>query len=560
MDEQATVVFDAAMRAALHGRLDEAFPTLSTPEIERLRPYGTERHYSNGEMLIETGRPSPGMNVILSGSVLISARAPCGRVTPIVQVQPRQFTAELTALGKSSAALVDGHAQGAVEALLIPPDNLRKVLIAETELGDRIMSAFVLRRMALIESRDVGPLLIGPDGSADMLRLRRFLARTGQPGHVLDPSDPVAAKIVAAFAPTAAELPLVIFPNGNHLRNPSEDALARELGLISSARTCSRYDVAIIGAGPAGLSTAVYAASEGLSVVLIDAQGIGGQAGESSRIENYLGFPSGITGTTLMGRAYAQARKFGAEMLIPAQVRSLERSGQDFIIVHGENDRLCAKSIVIATGARYRRPVVENLGTFEGRGVWYWASPLEAKLCGGQEVIVVGGGNSAGQAAVFLAGGASKVTVMVRGPALAASMSTYLVDRIAATRNVEVALRTQIVGLDGSRERGLERVRWRGGDDVERRSEIRHVFVFAGAEPATAWLESSGVARDRNGFVVTGAGTTPLESSVPGVFAVGDVRAGSVKRVGSAIGEGAQVVPALHGFLAKERAPQRRAA
>ena len=368
MGEQDTSVLEATLRAALHGRFDEAFPVLSAREIDRLRPFATARRYSDGEMMIETGRPSPGMNVVLSGSILVSARGPLGHVTPIVQVRPGGFTAELTSLGNNSAVLIDGHAQGDVETLLIAPDDLRKVLIAETELGDRIMAALVLRRAALIETRDVGPLIIGETGSADVLRLQRFLARTRQPCHVLDPNDPVAAKLIASYAPGTGELPLVVLPSGNHLRNPSEDNLARELGLISSARSCPRFDVAIVGAGPAGLATAVYAASEGLSVVLVDASGIGGQAGESSRIENYLGFPSGIPGATLMGRAYAQARKFGVEVIIPAQVRALETSEADFNLLHGENDRLCARAVVIATGARYRRPAV--LGAFEGRGVW----------------------------------------------------------------------------------------------------------------------------------------------------------------------------------------------
>jgi thioredoxin reductase (NADPH) len=560
MVEPDSGVLEGTTFAALHGRFAEAFPVLSAREIDRLRPYGTVRRFSDGELLIETGHTAPGLNVVLSGSVLISARGPLGRVTPIVQVRPGQFAAEITSLGSTSVALVDGHAQGDVEALVISPDNLRKVLIAETELADRIMCALVLRRTALIETRDVGPLLIGAADSADIMRLQRFLARAGHPHHVLDPGDPFAAKLIAAYTPFVTDPPLVICPNGTRLHNPTEDALARELGLISSPRSCAGFDVAIVGAGPAGLATAVYAASEGLSVVLVDAEGIGGQAGESSRIENYLGFPSGITGATLMGRAYAQARKFGVEVLIPARVRCLATGESDFSINYGERDRLCARTVVVATGARYRRPTIESLGAFEGRGVSYWASPIEAKFCSGQSVIVVGGGNSAGQAAVFLAGGASKVTMMVRGGALGASMSRYLVDRVAATRNIEVALRTQIVALDGSRERGLEHVRWRGADGVERSSEIRHVFVFAGADPATGWLEGSGVALDRNGFVITGGGTSPLESSVPGVFAIGDVRAGSVKRVGSAIGEGAQVVPSLHSYLAKHPSLQKRAA
>ncbi|HZU99056.1 MAG TPA: FAD-dependent oxidoreductase [Planctomycetota bacterium] len=560
MDDPVMSALEAANRAAMHGRFDEAFPILSAAEVDRLRSFGQERRFAAGESLIETGRPSPGMFVVLSGSVLITARGPFGRVTPIVQLGPGQFTAELTALGRSSPALIDGHAQGEVRTILVLPGDLLKVLIAETELADRIMGAFVLRRKFLIENRELGPVLIGSPTSPDVLRLERFLARTGQPHHLLDPSEPVAARVIASYAPVGEDLPLVVCPNGNQLQNPTEEALARELGLLGSSASRERYDVAIVGAGPAGLSTAVYAASEGLTVALVDAQGIGGQAGQSMRIENYLGFPSGITGNALMCRAYAQARKFGVDVVFPVQVSSLEVAESGFAIAHGDRCRLCARSVVVATGARYRRPKIESLATFEGRGVWYWASPIEAQLCDAQNVIVVGGGNSAGQAAVFLAGRAAKVTVMVRGPALATSMSRYLIDRIAATRNIEVALRTEIVALEGSRAHGLEGARWRGGDGVDRSSEVRHVFVFAGAEPATDWLASAGVARDRSGFIVTGAGASPLESSVRGVFAVGDVRAGSVKRVGSAIGEGAEVVPALHAFLAQDRTARGRAA
>jgi thioredoxin reductase (NADPH) len=320
------------------------------------------------------------------------------------------------------------------------------------------------------------------------------------------------------------------------------------------------YDVAIVGAGPAGLATAVYAASEGLSVVVLDTRAFGGQAGASARIENYLGFPTGISGQALTGRAFAQAQKFGAEMMIPCEVKRLDCSKADgyFGLELDGGERIRAHSIVIASGARYRRPVVADLQVYEGKGVWYWASPIEAKFCSGEDVIIVGGGNSAGQAAVFLSGSAANVHIMVRSGGLAETMSRYLVDRIAAASNIMLHTRTQLTALQGTLERGLERVCWRNEEArLDQERDIRNVFLFIGAEPATGWLSGCGVEVDKAGFVLTGRSSDPLatalETSVPGVFAVGDVRSGSVKRVGGAIGEGAQVVAALHGFLTGAR-------
>jgi thioredoxin reductase (NADPH) len=316
-----------------------------------------------------------------------------------------------------------------------------------------------------------------------------------------------------------------------------------------------------VGAGPAGLATAVYAASEGLRVLVLDQRAFGGQAGASSRIENYLGFPTGITGQALTARAYVQAQKFGAEMAIPAEVASLrcEASGAPLILELTDTRKVLARSVVVASGARYRRPALANLGQFESRGVSYWASPIEARMCEGEEVVIVGGGNSAGQAAVFLVGHARRVRVLVRGRALAESMSSYLIERMAASPRIELLMETEVTGLEGSDERGLQRVRWRhrpsGREEVH---DVRHLFLLIGADPATEWLAGCGVALDAKGFVRTGAdsweaaGRTPLafETSLPGVFAIGDVRSGSVKRVGAAIGEGSAVVAQLHAYLA----------
>ena len=541
-------------------RHDQTFPTLTHPEIERMRRFAELRSYKDGEALFETGKVGPGMFVVLSGTVAITQRDGLGHVTPIIDQGPGQFLAEIGQLS-GRIALVDGHAEGDVETLLIPPDQLRALLVAEAELGERIMRALILRRVSLIQGGAGGPVLIGPTSLGDTARLQNFLARNGQPHHVLDPAtDKDAADLVARYATTRADLPLVVCPDGSVLRNPSEPAIAYAIGMIGEHNHEKLYDVAVVGSGPAGLATAVYAASEGLSVAVFDARAFGGQAGASARIENYLGFPTGISGQALAGRAFNQAQKFGADMLIPVSINSLDCSRADgaFRLATDCGKSMRAKSVVVASGARYRRPEIANLEKFEGRGVWYWASPIEAKLCLGQDVVLVGGGNSAGQAAVFLSSHARKVYMIIRGGGLGASMSRYLIERIEATDNIELMFNTEVVGLEGDDDASLARVRWRSRLAPDEHSlDIRNLFLFVGADPATGWLDGCGVMVDRGGFVVTGAQCTqkdgppasPLETSVPGVFAVGDVRSGSVKRVGGAIGEGAQVVAALHGFL-----------
>lgn len=536
-------------------RFEQTFPKLTDTEIERMRRFGEIHRYKDGERLFETGKVGPGMFVILSGHVAITQRDGMGHVTPVIDQGPGQFLAEVGQLS-GRHALVDGTAEGDVETLLIPSQSLRALLVAEADLGERIMRALILRRVSLIQGGVGGPVLIGSPLLGGVVRLQGFLSRNGNPYHVLDPAtDKDAADLIARYSPSPADLPLVVCPDGSVLRNPSETELAYAMGMIGGAVTDKLYDVAIVGGGPAGLATAVYAASEGLSVAVVDARHFGGQAGASARIENYLGFPTGISGQALAGRAYNQAQKFGADMMIPVEAKSLDCSKNDgaFGLATECGHLLRAKSVVVASGARYRRPDIQNLDDFEGRGVWYWASPIEGRLCAQQDVILVGGGNSAGQAAVFLSGHASKVRMMIRSGGLADSMSRYLIDRIMATPNIELMIHTEIAGLEGS-DGGLERVRWRNRrTGVEDAGDIRNVFLFVGAEPATGWLADCGVTLDRTGFVLTGAQcgrpVSALETSVPGVFAVGDVRAGSVKRVGGAIGEGAQVVAALHGFL-----------
>jgi thioredoxin reductase (NADPH) len=391
-----------------------------------------------------------------------------------------------------------------------------------------------------------------------VLRLENFLSRNGHPHLRLDPKGDIEAKaLIERFNVEPAALPIILCPGGQLLQNPSEMELARCIGLIGPIDATRVYDVAIVGAGPAGMAAAVYAASEGLSVLVLDCRAFGGQAGASARIENYLGFPTGITGMALMARAFNQAQKFGAEFAIPAQVVGLEaRKGTDgngFTLQLANDELVNARSVVIASGVRYRRLGVENVSEFEGSSVHYWASPLEGKLCARQEVVLVGAGNSAGQATVYLSSRADKVWLLARGGDIAATMSQYLVDRIRGLANVEVQTRAEITRLEGS-DGVLDAISWRTASGEEVRRKIHHLFLFIGADPESNWLSGSGVNLDSKGFVLTGDdagdGCRPLESSVAGVFAIGDVRAGSIKRVAAGVGEGAQVVAALHSFLA----------
>jgi len=543
----------------LESRRASTFPILAADEIARMRRFATPCSYAAGECVYETGRPSPGLLVVLSGILRVTGRDGHGHDIPVVDHGPGSFSGELGQLS-GRRSLVDAVAVGNVEALLIDAEHLRSLLIAEAMLGEKIMRALILRRVALIETGTGGPVLVGPATSGDVARLENFLIRNGIPHLLLDPAiDEDAQAFVERYAPSVAELPLAVCPDGSVLRNPTEEALAKCIGMLDTEADFDRvYDVAVAGAGPAGLATAVYAASEGLSVLVFDARAFGGQAGASARIENYLGFPTGISGQALAGRAFTQAQKFGASLRIPVEIERLDCAravaGGPFALHFADGRMAQSRSVVIATGARYRRPECTGLQAMEGRGVSYWASPIEAKLCSGQEVVLVGGGNSAGQAAVFLSAHASKVWMLVRGGGLAASMSKYLIDRIEGIPNIELLTHTQIVELSGEKHSGVEAVTWRNRvtGQAETRS-IRQVFLFLGADPATEWLRGCGVEVDDKGFVTTGhTAARPLETSVPGVFAVGDVRAGSVKRVGGAIGEGAAAVAQIHACFARE--------
>jgi thioredoxin reductase (NADPH) len=545
-------------KSILDTRHDQMFPNLEASEVERVRRFGEVQSLGAGEALASVGNVGHGLSIILSGEVDVTQRDRSGLGALIVTHGPGAFLGELAQLA-GRPSLVDARARGPVQALIISPDRLRALLIAEAELGERIMRALILRRVGLLETGAGGPVIIGRAESGDVLRLENFLRRNGHPHQTLNAvTDPEAKALIERFHVDPGQLPIVLCPGGQLLRNPGEDELARCIGLVGPIDPDRIYDVVIIGAGPAGLAAAVYAGSEGLSALVLDCRAFGGQAGASARIENYLGFPTGISGIALMARAYNQAQKFGVEMAIPDEATSLQMPADSkpgpFVLNLFNNERARARSVVIASGVRYRRLGVKGLEAFESSSVHYWASPLEAKLCSGQEVALVGAGNSAGQAVVYLASQVAKVWLIVRGADLNANMSSYLVDRIKGLSNVEVLTRTQITGLEGA-DGMLEAVRWRQGSSGEEvRRSIRHVFLFIGADPNTDWLAESGIALDAKGFVLTGieAGGNRrlLETSRPGVFAIGDVRSGSVKRVAASVGEGAQVVAALHGFLA----------
>jgi thioredoxin reductase (NADPH) len=584
--DDAAPAASATSNAALAPRFQQMFPILSAAEIDRVRRFGEVRRFPAGELLFRAGEAFPGMHVILSGRVTIIPRDGLGQAVPVAafaqligapledlsEVVAGEVIGEIGQLsGRADPSLYDARAVGDVEAVVVRPEGLRTLLVAEAELGERILRALILRRVALIEIGFGGPVLIGTLESADVRRLSHFLERNAIPFRVVDPEeDKDAASLLARLAPEPEQLPIVVLSDGTPLKNPSKQELALALGLVAPSFRSEPYDVAIVGAGPAGLATAVYGASEGLAVLVLEALAFGGQAGASTRIENYLGFPAGVSGQALMGRAFTQAQKFGAEFSLSTEVRRLdcasEGSGPDpvHILELADGRQVRARAVVVATGARYRRPEIPNLAEFEGRGVSYWASGVEARLCRHAEVALLGGGNSAGQAAVFLATHARHVRMLVRGPGLASTMSRYLVDRIAASPNIAVLCDTEIVELLGTPDQGLQGVRWRNRrTGAEEQHAIAHVFLFTGADPAAGWLTGSGIPVDEKGFIPTGADVgaagrapLPLETGVKGIFAIGDVRSGSAKRVGAAIGEGAAVVAQLHTFLAaREPAP-----
>jgi len=531
----------------------QMFPHLTDDEIARLSKFGEPRSFAAGDMVARIGDAGSGLFLVLSGRIEVS-RDEGGRAAPIVTHERGSFMGELSGLS-GRPYLVNAVALTDAEVIAIPPERLRALLIAEATLGERIMRALILRRMGLIES-GAGPIIVGAEGNADVLRLTNFLRRNGHPYQQLDPvNDGCGQTLVKRFEIEPEELPIVLCLTGQLLRNPSEGQLARCVGLVGELDENRLYDLVVIGAGPAGLATSVYAGSEGLSVLTIDCRSFGGQAGASARIENYLGFPTGISGMALMGRAFSQAQKFGVEIAIPDEAVKLECGNDPCHIQLATGERVQARSVVLAMGARYRRLGVERLDEFDGSGVHYWASPLEADLCADQEIALVGGGNSAGQATVFLAGRARQVTLIARRP-LTETMSQYLIERIEAQPNVDVVIGCEVSALEGS-DGNLHAISCtnRASGEVTRRP-IRYLFSFIGAEPNTDWLRSSGIRLDDRGFVLTGdeigEDRLPLETSRRGIFAVGDVRSSSVKRVAASVGDGAQVVAAIHAYLASQ--------
>ena len=530
----------------------QMFPRLGDEEVVRLARFGEPRSFKAGEAVARVGEAGSGLLLVLSGRIEVS-REEGGHAESIVTHERGNFMGELSGLS-GRPYLVNAIALTDAEVVAIAPERLRALLIAEADLGERIMRALILRRMGLIET-GAGPIIVGAEANADVLRLTNFLRRNGHPYRQLDPEDDTCAQtLVERFQIAPEQLPIVLCLQGQLLRNPSEDQLARCVGLVGTLDPDRLYDAVVIGAGPAGLATSVYAASEGLSLLAIDCRSFGGQAGASARIENYLGFPTGISGMALMGRAFNQAQKFGVEMAIPDEAVKLECGNDPCHIQLATGERVQARSVVLATGARYRRLDVDGLDQFEGSSVHYWASPLEADLCADEEVVLVGGGNSAGQATVFLAGRAKRVTLIARRP-LSQTMSQYLIERIEAQPNIDVVIGCEIAELRGA-DGMLEEVSWRDrSSGTLTRRHARYLFSFIGAEPNTDWLQSSGIKLDERGFILTGedvGADFPLETSRRGVFAVGDVRASSVKRVAASVGDGAQVVAAIHAYLARQ--------
>jgi thioredoxin reductase (NADPH) len=556
-------------------RREQMFPVLNPTQIGVARRFGGEpRRFGPHEIVFRIGQVGAPAYLVLAGSIEIARRDGFGRMSAVTTHGPGELTGEISQLA-GGPALAEGRA-GANGAEAVPFDSsqVRALVIGTAEIGETVMRALILRRVFLIEA-GAGMVLLGAGDTPEALRLQNFLRRNGVPYTLLDPHEnDEAAQLIDRLGISDAELPLATCPDGTMLRNPHEKAIAQCLGLLPSFLADRSYDVAIVGAGPAGLATAVYAASEGLSVMALDAQAFGGQAGASARIENYLGFPTGISGEALAGRAYTQAQKFGAVMAIPAAVKLLTSAGdahsdqRGFELELDEERPVLASAVVIASGARYRKLDLPNLSDFEGRGIYYWASPIETKLCARREVVVVGGGNSAGQGTVFLASYVARVYLLVRGASLSENMSQYLVERIRALSNVEIHTRTEVTQLLGDPSEGLQAVCWRDrSSGREEKLATHHVFLFIGAEPNTDWLKQCEVSTDAKGFVETGEAVAtdvateegmeqrrlPLEASQHGVFAVGDVRAGSVKRVSAAVGEGAAVVAQLHEYLRATR-------
>jgi thioredoxin reductase (NADPH) len=540
-------------------RPDRIFPTLTPPQLARIASHGRRRSTAPGEVLVEVGdRPAP-FFVVLSGEVQV-LRPGATAETLIVSHRAGQFSGEASMIS-GRRAIGRLRVSEAGEVIQLESPQLLALIQTDAELSEILMRAFILRRLELI-ARDLGDVVVvGSMHCAGTLRVNEFLTRNGHPFHYVDlDRDRDAQELLDRFQVGLADIPVVICRGDAILRNPTNSQIADCLGLNEDIDQTHLSDLLVVGAGPAGLAAAVYGASEGLDVLVLESNVPGGQAGSSSRIENYLGFPTGISGLELTGRAHAQALKFGAHILVAKGATRLACDGQRYTVDIGEGPPVPARAVIIATGAEYRKPALDNLSRFEGAGVYYGATPMEAQLCVGEDVVIVGGGNSAGQAAVFLASTSGRVHVLVRGPGLADTMSRYLIRRIEENPAIVLRTRTEIVGLDGNGS--LERIQWRDDQTGAIEShDIRHLFIMTGAVPNTRWLDGC-VVLDENGFVKTGPDLSPeelakakwplarrpylLETSRPGIFAVGDVRGGNVKRVASAVGEGSIAVAFVH--------------
>jgi thioredoxin reductase (NADPH) len=557
---------DTALPVALtlSSGAERMFPTLTPAQIKRIAVHGQVRSIRPGEVLIEAGARVVPFFVVTAGRVEVVR--PSGDTETLVAVHgPGQFTGEVNMLS-GRPALVRSRASEAGEVIELDREQLLALVQTDSELSELIMRAFILRRVELIARGFGNVVLVGSNHCAGTLRVKEFLTRNGHPYSYIDlDRDADVQDLLDRFQVTAADVPVLICRGEVVLRNPTNQQIAGCLGFNEAIDETQIRDVVIVGAGPAGLAAAVYAASEGLNVLVLETNSPGGQAGSSSKIENYLGFPTGISGQALAGRAYTQARKFGAQVIIATGAKRLVCDRKPYAIEMDDNMRVPARTIIIATGAEYRVPTIENLSEFKGVGVYYGATFMEAQLCRGEEVVVMGGGNSAGQAAVFLAQTAKRVHMLVRGGGLAESMSRYLIRRIEQNPAIVLRTHTEIVALEGSSH--LERVRWRNDQTGKiETQDIRHVFVMTGAVPSTDWLVGC-VALDAKGFIKTGPDLSQddlaaagwplarpphlLETSLPGVFAVGDVRGGNTKRVASAVGEGSIAISFVHQVLSE---------
>ena len=543
-------------------RADHVFPTLTPSQIARIASHGRRRAIRAGEVLVDAGSKVVPFFVVTAGQIEIVRTSEPGE-TVIVVHMPGQFTGEVNMIS-GRRALFRARVREAGEVIELDREQLLALVQTDSELSEILMRAFILRRLELVESRLGDVVLIGSIHSPGTLRIKDFLTRNGHPYAYIDlDGDEDVQTLLDRFHIAVADIPVLICRGNAVLKNPSNPEIAACLGFNDAIDQAHVRDVVIVGAGPAGLAAAVYGASEGLDVLVIESNAPGGQAGSSSKIENYLGFPTGISGQELAGRAYTQAQKFGAQIMIAKGATQLTCDRKPYAIQIDDGPRVQARAVVIASGVQYRRLSVENLSRFEGAGVYYGATFIEAQLCGGEDVIVVGGGNSAGQAAVFLAQTAKRVQMFIRSGGLAETMSRYLIRRIEENPAIVLRTQTEIVSLEGTDH--VERVCWRSNNaDTVECENISHVFVMTGAMPNTAWLDGC-LALDKNGFIKTGPDLSPddlqqahwplkrpphlLETSLPGVFAVGDVRGGNIKRVASAVGEGSIAVSFVHRVL-----------